>query len=162
MAIEARVAALEAEREIRDLLTLRSHAVDYGNAPAFVNCYTDDVEYETRFMDGVEARSPNRGGSAEGNSYQYRGKQAIEELIARHTHAPEVYHKHLVMDIAIDVSVESGTGSAQSYVMRLDRDQRGIPYVQSFGRYLDTLRRCDDGRWRISKRVTEVEALDIR
>ena len=44
------------------------------------------------------------------------------------------------------------------FVHLVDQDHR--PVLISYGRYLDVLIRCDDSRWRILERVSEVHASD--
>ncbi len=85
----------------------------------------------------------------------YAGRDAIRAVFRAHTHAPDMFHKHVVVDARI--RVDGDTATADSYFMRLD-DYPAGPQLSSFGRYRDRLRRCPDGMWRFERRVAEREA----
>jgi ketosteroid isomerase-like protein len=87
------------------------------------------------------------------------GRQAIREAFRRHTHAPLEWHKHLLFEPLVDI--DGDRARVTSYYMRMDRYDDG-PHARSFGRYLDELVRCSDGRWRFAHRVTENEARTAR
>ena len=59
------------------------------------------------------------------------------------------------------VDVAGDVATATSYFAVL-RDEGSQPILWVFGRYLDTLVRCPDGRWRFSLRIAEVESADTR
>ena len=71
-----------------------------------------------------------------------------------HTNAPDVYHKHMLMEPTIEIDGDRAT--ALSYFSRFDRSLNG-PLVSSFGAYRDVFVRCPDGRWRIKERRAEIE-----
>jgi ketosteroid isomerase-like protein len=135
--IEERLALLEDEREIVRTMTTYGHAVDYDLADEFRDCWVEDAVWS------LPRREPARG------------YDAIMAVFHGHTHAPALYHKHLMIEPRIEVDGDRAT--VDSYYVRIDDFEPG-PGVMSFGRYRDVLVRCDDGRWRFSERITEGEA----
>jgi ketosteroid isomerase-like protein len=85
----------------------------------------------------------------------FRGRDAIADAFRAHTHAPDAYHKHLLIEPR--VRLDGDLASVESMFSRFDRYEDG-PKIRSFGRYLDVLRRCEDGRWRFEERCVEREA----
>jgi ketosteroid isomerase-like protein len=77
-------------------------------------------------------------------------------FIARHTRAPELWHKHLLVEPAIDV--EGDTASCVSY-LAVVMEHDDMPVLRVFGRYRDRLERGDDGRWRFRERIAEIESM---
>jgi ketosteroid isomerase-like protein len=139
--LEGRVALLEDERAILRLLHSYGHYLDYGLADAWVDCFTEDGVFE------VQRATPPGG--------LYRGRDELRGFVAAHTHAPDKWHKHVVVDPIITVHGDSA--EVESYFMRLDRID-DLPQVRTFGRYRDSVRRTAEGRWRLAHRVVEVEA----
>ena len=139
--LESRVAVLEDERAILRLLHAYGHHLDYGLAEAWLDCFTEDGVFE------VQRATPPGG--------LYRGRDELRGFVSAHTHAPDKWHKHVVVDPIIRTDGDSA--EVESYFMRLDRID-DIPRIRTFGRYRDSLRRGEDGRWRLAKRVVEVEA----
>jgi len=136
--LEARVARLEDDREILRTLHGYAHAIDYGDVDAWVDCFAEDALFEVRGR----------------IQYSIRGRAALREFVARHTHAPEAWHKHFMVEPFVDV--DGDAAACRSYFTVL-RDDGGAPVVGIFGRYRDQLRREPDGRWRFVERVAEVE-----
>lgn len=126
------------ERAILRTLYTYGHAIDYGFEDEFVDCWVPDgVLY------WPDPHPP------------YVGHDALREVFRRHTHAPEVFHKHMIVEPRIDVDGDSAT--VDTMFARLDHYPEG-PEVSSYGRYRDRLVRCDDGRWRFVERRTERES----
>lgn len=134
-----RVRALEDERGILRTLYAYGHSIDYGDEAMFLDCWTHDAVLQWPSREPIE------------------GRDALAAAFRAHTHAPDAYHKHFMVEPRIEVSGDEA--SAQSLYSRLDRDDDGEPYVRSFGRYVDRLARCPDGRWRFTFRRAENEAL---
>jgi ketosteroid isomerase-like protein len=135
--LEERLRLLEDERAILDRLYAYGHSLDYGRRDEWLDCWTEDAvlawPHET-----------------------FTGREAIGRAFDGHSHAPEAFHKHLLVEPRVRVSGDSAT--AESYFARLN-DAPGGPVVRSFGRYLDVLVRCADGAWRIRERRLERESL---
>jgi ketosteroid isomerase-like protein len=143
--LEERLALLEAEREIKRTLHAYSTALDGDDEALFVDC----------FLDGAVLRWPSPPYDG-----PYTGPRGLLEAFHAHTHAPAVLHKHFVADQSI--VVDGATARAESYFARVQAGDDGRPYIRSFGRYLDVLRQCSDGRWRFEERRVEPDALVLR
>jgi ketosteroid isomerase-like protein len=139
--LAARVQALEYREEIVATLRQYGHALDYGDYDRLVDCFTEDAVRETRRPDG----SVNR----------WVGSAGTHDFASRHSHAPEIFHKHLVLNSVIEL--HGDTADVVSYMFRFDPGQGAPSFVWGMGRYLDHLRREPDGRWRITRRVSEIE-----
>jgi ketosteroid isomerase-like protein len=124
---------------LRTLYTY-GHSIDYGREEDFIDCWTTDAAlYVT--------------------SETVHGHAELLQYFRARTHAPTVDGKHLVLSPVIDIDGDQAT--AQSMFARLDTRSEG-PAIGAFGRYLDVLRRCADGRWRLSERRAQVEARPSR
>lgn len=142
--VEERLALLEDERGILRTLQAYGHAIDYGDEEEFLDCWLADAvchwpipPYEAPFV----------------------GHEALRSAFRGHTHAPFTYHKHVVVDATIEV--DGDEARAESYFARIDNGEDG-PYIMGFGRYLDVLERCADGRWRFKERRAESEGKSPR
>lgn len=143
--LERRVARLEDRQAVLDTLQAYSHAIDLGREEAFLDCFAAGATFEIRSeIPGYPAAT-------------HVGDDALKAFIAAHSKPPAVQHKHLY--VVPDIDVDGDRARAVAYFVHLvDRDQR--PTTISYGRYLDVLIRCDDGRWRILERISEVHASD--
>jgi ketosteroid isomerase-like protein len=139
-ALEERLAVLEAEREIMRTLYDYGYALDYGDEEAFLDCWLPDA---TMHWPNPPYRAP------------FEGHEALRKAFSGHTHAPAIYHKHFVVDPRIAITGDSAR--VESYFTRLDTGADG-PYLRGYGRYIDVLHRCPDGRWRFKERRAEGEA----
>ncbi len=148
--LAARIARLEDERGLLTTLYRYGHTIDYGPDEEWVDLFTED---------GVWDSVPNEALGPEAKRITARGREELRRFIATHTHAPVRWHKHFLAEPV--VTIDGDVASVTSYFVRLDRYDRGI-YMRGFGRYLDRLVRCDDGRWRFTERVIESEAMELR
>lgn len=144
-ALSERLQALEDERAILQTLYQYGHSMDYGPDADFVDCFTPNGVWDVRM------RRSSVG------SFQCRGHREIESSLAEQTavRAPALYAKHLVMDPRIVVTGDEA--AVQSYFLRVEPCDAGPTQVVASGRYLDRLVRCDDGRWRFTERVAEID-----
>ena len=134
--LEERVRRLEDERDILQTLYTYGHAIDYGSEAQFLDCFTEEAELHW----GRES---------------FRGREQIRKTFRAHTHAPTIYHKHFLVEPRVRIDGERAT--VESMFARLDSYPEG-PRLLAFGRYLDVLVRCGDGRWRLTERRAEIEA----
>jgi hypothetical protein len=143
-----RLAILEDERAIMDTLYKYGHTIDYGRHAEWVDCFTPDGAFDIRFRGEKQRR--------------FDGHEALARFVANHSFPPVRYHKHFVMDPQI--TIEGDTAHVVSYLTRFDAvptDKPGSgmePAIKAFGRYIDTMRRCDDGRWRFVERIGDSDA----
>ena len=135
--LEDRLRLVEDERDVLDTLYAYAHALDYGDREQWIDCWTSDGELHW----------PHR---------VFTGIQEITSAFDDHSHAPQVFHKHLLIEPR--VRIEGDRATAASYFARVNDSAAG-PLIRSFGRYLDVLVRGEDGHWRIQQRLTEREAL---
>ncbi len=147
--LEARLAVLEDERGVVANMYRYAHSIDYGLEAEWVDCFTEDGAFDMR-------RPPDF--DKVGNRID--GREALAAFIATHTRAPETWHKHMMVQPRI--AVEGDTAKVESFFTRLDEDETEEPYVLVFGRYRDTVRRCEDGLWRFQERIVEIEAIKGR
>lgn len=140
-ALDARLKALEDRNAILDTLMRYGSALDYGDVERLIDCFTTDTVRETRRPDGTVNR--------------WEGAEGTREFATTHSHAPDKYHKHLVLNALVEV--RGDTAEVESYMFRFDAGDGDRSFVWGMGRYLDKMRRDADGRWRILKRVTYIE-----
>lgn len=129
--------SLIAERDIKQTMYRYGSALDYGCESDWLNCWISDA-----FLHWPDQ--------------PIRGHGELLAAFNSHTHAPSIYHKHIVVNIQI--SVVGDSASAQSNFMRVDAYDDG-PQIMAFGRYVDNFILCDDAVWRFSKRVVELESV---
>jgi hypothetical protein len=139
--VEERLALLEAERSIMHTLHQYTHALDYGHEEELLDCFTDTGVWESRPRATSAGSFPAR---------KFEGRDEIRVWFQRHTHAPELFHKHLVASPRI--TIDGDTAQVESYQLRIDEHPDG-PFIRSFGRYDDVFVRCNDSRWRIDRRL---------
>jgi hypothetical protein len=146
--LKARLDLLEAEREVLRNLHRYAQTIDYGDEEGWVDCFAEDGVFDIRArLQG--SHQPNR---------LISGREELRAFIARHTRAPELWHKHMIVEPVIDVDLAAGTAMNRCYLFVL-MEAEEMPVVRVFGQYKDTLVRCDDGRWRFRHRIAEVESM---
>lgn len=134
-----RLAALEDERAILEVLHRLTHCLDYGLDNEFVELFTHDGVFEV-----------TRRGD---DSIRRAGHDELAQYMANHTRAPDRFHKHLLLNPVISIMGENAV--AESYFVLLDEGQQG-PLVRTYGRYRDDLVKCPGG-WRVRMRLAEIE-----
>jgi len=135
--LEQRIARIEDERAIQQTMYRYGYAIDYGSEDEWLSCWAEDAAL-------YWSESP------------FRGHEQLLAAFRAHTHAPDVFHKHFVVNAQIDVAGDSA--SARSMFARLDSYPDG-PQILAFGRYVDKFVRGADGGWRFSERTAEVESM---
>ena len=135
--LEERIQRIEDERAIQQTMYRYGSAIDYGSEDDWMNCWAEDAVLHW-------SKPPTRG------------HEQLRAAFHAHTHAPKVFHKHFVVNAQISVTGDTATG--ESLFARLDSYPDG-PQVLAIGRYLDTFVRCEDGCWRFSERIAEVESM---
>jgi hypothetical protein len=141
MELGQRVQRLEDERAVLETLYSYAHGLDYGPEDEFVDVFTADGEWRR-----VPSTLPERA---------FSGVSGLRTMYRDHTHAPDYFHKHVVVNAVVKVNGDQA--SARSYLVFVPADKDG-PYVRAFSRCNDELVRCKDGRGRIHRRRAELEA----
>ncbi|MGA8635362.1 MAG: nuclear transport factor 2 family protein [Candidatus Dormiibacterota bacterium] len=151
--ISSRLSALEAERDIADTINRYSHAIDYGLADEWLDCFTADGAIEVR---STATRSPGDESGSPPLTHvgRHAGREELLKFIRVQSRPPAAWHKHVVTQTRIQLDGESAT--ATSYLIRVD-EYAGRLQLYSMGRYIDTLVRSIDGRWRIAERIVDLE-----
>ena len=144
-ALLTRLQVLEDERAILQTLYQYGHAMDYGPDADFVDCFTPDGAWDVRMR-----RTPS-------GAFTCVGHDEIAASLAAQTsvRAPALYAKHLLIEPRI--VLDGRAASVQSYFLRVEPRDDGPTQIVASGRYLDRLIRCDDGRWRITERIAEID-----
>jgi ketosteroid isomerase-like protein len=138
--VEERLQRLEDERAVIRTLYEYAHGLDYGPQQAFLDVFTADGTWQR-----VEGRRPARS---------FQNERGLTRMYQDHTHAPDYFHKHVVVNPAVTLDGDAAT--ARSYLLLVSEHPDG-PYVRAFSRCTDQLVRCVDGRWRIARREAELE-----
>lgn len=149
LTIEERVQLHDDEREILRTMYQYGHTLDYGAEDGFLDCFTPTGVWEVAAVTTSKPFTARR----------YTGRDELIAFFRQHTHAPALYHKHLLIEPRIQI--QGDTAGVESYWLRIEEHSDG-PYIKSFGRYKDELVRCTDGRWRFSVRTIEPESSFVR
>lgn len=126
---------LDDERAIVDRLYEYAHSMDHGPEERLRDCFTEDRVLERRWQGVFE-------GTTSGNT---RSRPW--------TRTPNTKHLIACPRITSLNGQEATVESYWTYVI----EGGDSPHIQSFGRYLDHMKRASDGKWRISQRVIDVE-----
>jgi hypothetical protein len=88
--IEERLRMLEDERAILDRLYAYGHSIDYGDRAEWLDCWVETAHLHWPTI-------------------SHEGREAIGRAFDSHTHAPAVFHKHLLIEprVTIDGSAAS-------------------------------------------------------
>ncbi|MEO7248177.1 MAG: nuclear transport factor 2 family protein [Novosphingobium sp.] len=130
------LALLVAKDEIRTLALLYSRAIDRKDIALLRDLYTEDA-------------TDSHGDSFDGNQKDY-----CDFIERAFPHMP--YSGHHACNHLIAVDVEAGTGCGEVYAVAwhaIPDGQGGQLEDLMAVRYIDNYQRCDDGKWRFSKRV---------
>ena len=141
--LERRLEQLEAERAILATLYRYGHAIDYGDEASWVDCFTEDGAFDVRIRLHPEL------------SFRAEGHEALWAFIRSHTRAPDVWHKHVLVEPR--VTVDGDRAHVDSYFLKVDAQPEGSSLITAMGRYRDDLVRSADGCWRFVERVAEVD-----
>jgi hypothetical protein len=119
----ARLLRLEDLESIRETLRAYGRALDHGSEQNFLDCWTPEAVL-------VWAPTPERNVAFA--NHRIVGRAAMLEAFRGHTHAPEMFHKHLLF--SAEISLDGDRASVKSEFARIDESDAG-PVLVSFGRY---------------------------
>jgi 3-phenylpropionate/cinnamic acid dioxygenase small subunit len=144
--LERRLLELEDREGIRDAISRFAHALDYGPAEAWADCFTEDGVFDIRTRRGLPSY----------NEYPTvnRGRDALLRLAHAHPVAPDEYHKHLTL-MPEYIEITGDVAKVKSFFVVI-HEIKGPPETVHSGTYDDEFVRCPDGRWRLRQRVVEV------
>ncbi len=150
-ALEERLKVLEAERGILLTLYRYAHTIDYGLKKDWVDCFTDDALYQVQLfgetLSNIMVPQPPEG---------IKGKEILSQYIHNHTNAPDLWHKHWLVEPIIKLEGDD-KATVDSYFARIDEDEKGA-YIMSVGRYSDKMVKCPDNKWRFKERHCNIES----
>jgi hypothetical protein len=141
--LSSRLARLEAERDILDLLNRYAHVVDYGQRAEWVDLFVPDGRFEVRYINRPEL---NRS---------LAGREAFQEYIAGDARVESRHRQHAVVNPQVVLDGERATMT--SFLICVEAPLDVGPRFVSLGRYVDELTRCPDGRWRFAERICLIE-----
>jgi SnoaL-like protein len=156
-AVVRRLDRLEAERAILRTLYRYGHAIDLGLDAEWVDCFTEDGEYDVLYGSFEPTRIEL--GARHQRGVLHRGRRQLAAFVGGHSRPPGGIHKHLLFEPRI--TVRGGIATAVSYYVRIDLVD-GAPHTQSFGRYRDRLRRLPGGEWRFTRREVHIDGVRPR
>jgi SnoaL-like protein len=142
-----RLQVLEDERAVLQTFHQYGHSMDYGPDADFVDCFTPDGVWDVR-----KRNEP-------GTSFKHCGHDEITASLAGQTsgRAPMRYTKHIVVDARIVLT--GNEASVESYFLRIEPRDAAPTQIVASGRYVDRMVRCEDGRWRFTHRIAEIDDL---
>jgi hypothetical protein len=142
--LEQRIARLEARAGIAETSARYSHAIDSGDAEGWADTFMPEGVFDTRDREESQLRT-------------IQGRAQLLDFAAHFSRRPERWHKHLMFAPILTFADETRVEQAAYQAVLVEHEQDGR--VWEFGRYRDTLTRCDDGRWRFDRRISIVEAM---
>jgi ketosteroid isomerase-like protein len=123
---------------IVDTIHAYSHAIDDKDLDLFLDCFTEDGVWTYRT--GAEADP----------SFRIQGRAALADWYAGHHRAfPLGRENHMTLHTRVTLDGDRARATSFYFVVR---DYPDGLRVNTTGRYLDELVRCEDGAWRIAER----------
>jgi ketosteroid isomerase-like protein len=142
--LESRIRRLEAIEDIRQLKARYFRCVDFRVWDEFADLFTEDLEVEF-----VESTS------------EPKGKDEFLASVARHfVTGYSVHHGHIP---EINVIDDDNASALWPMYDRVESPaDSGYVSHEGWGHYAETYRRCEDGKWRISRsRLTRIERHEL-
>jgi hypothetical protein len=157
--LEARLHLIEEERSVLKTLHQYAHAIDYGLEASWLDCFTEDGAFDLHIRQDGAVKGAARGyGIAHDKGVRFAGQAMLRRFIENHTRAPGKWHKHFMVEPVVSLAADGEHATVHSYFARLDQDD-ATRFIHAFGRYIDSLVRCPDGRWRFAERIAEIESM---
>jgi hypothetical protein len=156
-ALERRIRRLEDDSDIRLALVRYGHTYDAGQGSEWVDCFTDDAVY-----DHLHPNVPSEWqafypfAEFDDKGWRMTGRPTLQKFID--LQPADGAGKHLILDHVISRGSDPDRATSVSYFVRVD-ELNGDRVITAYGRYLDDLVRCEDGRWRFEKRRIDLQSL---
>lgn len=131
------------ELEIRNLLARLAQLADTGETDEYVVLLTDDVVWSMPANPTIGLAASERHGRDEIAHGQ-------RERIGAGHQGPGSNTMHMINTVSVEFDGDD-TATARSYFMYLG-DTSTEPVIRNAGRYVDTLRRTNDG-WKLARRA---------
>lgn len=138
------IAILFAEREINALIQRYCHCMDSGDEAGWVDCFTEDALFDVRNYKGEIVHIED-------------GRAELATYIAGYPKPPNM-RRHLYTATLLDVDVEAGRATGESYWTLLASGPGGAAALTAFGRASDVFVKVEKG-WRIERRVAVADAV---
>jgi len=144
--VEKRLRVLEDKEQILHTLHQYCHNLDRATEPdGMIDCFTETGVWSS----AVGSKTAGTGGA------RVEGRKAIAEWFMRGVRSkgadPKDWRRGNCNITAPDVHIDGDRATVESYLIGTHEDPSG-PRIGSIGRYLDTMVRCSDGRWRFEER----------
>ena len=144
--LEASLRELRDKEEILRTLYQYCHSLDRATeADDMVDCFTESGIWRS----SVGSRTAGTGGAV------ISGRGEIADWFMRGVRSkgpdPTEWKRGNCNITAPDIRIEGDRATSECYMIGVREDEGG-PQIAAMGRYLDTLVRCPDGRWRFEDR----------
>ncbi|MGV3549214.1 nuclear transport factor 2 family protein [Rhizobium sp.] len=146
LSVMERLELLEAERDILDTLNAYGHCLDTGDEAGWVNCFAENGRWSSQSPD--PSRPP----------VDISGRAQLRDFAESHSRRPERFHIHIVVSPRVTLAEDLRTADVTSYMFTMMRHDGIAPVLRVFGRYIDQMEKCQDGRWRFTWRHAEIDA----
>lgn len=160
--LAARILEIEALLGIERLIYSYGQVLDFGDAEAYVELFTEDgvVEIQSSFRNhlGLDAPLPYEaeglasGGRRTEKGIAFRGHGALRQFVAAKSET--VRGMHVVSQPVIQLTGPE-SGKAVSYMQVFAQGLGAAPQLTNFGRYLDRFTLTQSG-WKFAERICEV------
>jgi 3-phenylpropionate/cinnamic acid dioxygenase small subunit len=142
---EVNIERVAAELEIRNLLARLAQLADAGETDEYVSLLTDDVVWGMPPNPAIGLPASERHGRDEIAAGQRERIAGGHQGVGSNT-------MHMISTVSVSFDLDGeDLATARSY-FTFWADTAAAPVVRSAGRYVDTLRRTDDG-WKLARRV---------
>jgi ketosteroid isomerase-like protein len=145
--LEKRVQRLEDERAIQDVIYSYAWGTDQKRKGQWLDIWAEDAVLNFGPAPGTTLGTAMREPVV--------GRAALERFYDNRP-GRDISPKHVTVNSLI--SVDGDGASAESYIVFF-LEREGVPELVSTGRYIDKLKRCADGKWRIRERLAHMDTL---
>lgn len=142
--MDREIAILFAEREINALIQRYCHCMDSGDEAGWVDCFTESALFDVRNYTGEIV-------------HVEKGREELAAYIAGYPKPPNM-RRHLYSATLLDVDIDAGRATGESYWTLLASGPSGGAALTAFGRASDVFVKGERG-WRIERRLAVADAV---